>query len=305
MNSHFAVPLEAVVWPELAKLGLNCSVLRLDLVSSSAPGNKYFKLFHNLQQAKAVDARAVMSFGGTWSNHLHALAVTGQKLGVPTIGVVRGHKDMPLTPMLQDAQKAGMQFIFVDRYSYRKREISDFLPILKAKYGEIFVIPEGGSNQSGVRGCIEIGRLLSNMQVSQGTTVCLPVGTGATFTGVLAGLRPGVEVLGISVLKGEDTLSAKVKYWLEQLGISGDDRSMRITHEYHHGGYGKAPAELLAWMLDFERNNHFQIDPVYTAKMFWAIEQLAKKGHWREGQHIVALHTGGVQGRRGYIKDGL
>ena len=42
-----------------------------------------------------------------------------------------------------------------------------------------------------------------------------------------------------------------------------------------------------------------EVDPVYTAKMMYAIVKLIKDDFFPKGTKIVAVHTGGLQGKRG------
>ena len=74
----------------------------------------------------------------------------------------------------------------------------------------------------------------------------------------------------------------------------------RLLHDYHCGGYAKAPPYLLAFMQALERNNQVVLEPVYSAKMLWGIEQLAEQNYFAPGTHIIAIHGGGIQGRRGF-----
>lgn len=52
--------------------GVELAVLRLDCIDPLISGNKWFKLTGHLAQAHC--ARGVISLGGAYSNHLHALA---------------------------------------------------------------------------------------------------------------------------------------------------------------------------------------------------------------------------------------
>ncbi len=53
-------------------------------------------------------------------------------------------------------------------------------------------------------------------------------------------------------------------------------------------------------MQEFERVQKVSLEPVYTGKMLYALFQLLRDGDWPTSQPIVAIHTGGLQGRRGY-----
>ena len=128
-------------------------------------------------------------------------------------------------------------------------------------------------------------------------SLCCPVGTGSTLTGLIAS-SPNANCIGFSVLKGSDSLSSRVERSLQCLGRS--HKKWQLMTEFHQGGYGKITPQLLKFMAEFERRNQVLIEPVYTAKMLWGIEQLAKRHFWQKGSVVVAIHTGGLQGRRGY-----
>jgi len=68
----------------------------------------------------------------------------------------------------------------------------------------------------------------------------------------------------------------------------------------HHGGYGKAPPALRQFCRDFALESGVPIEPVYTGKLFYALRQMAQAGAFRDDERIVAVHTGGLQGARGF-----
>ena len=91
----------------------NVQILRLDLLGGSAPGNKMFKLRGSLEQARRDGVARIVSFGGAWSNHLHALAALGAELGLETVGIIRGgERD---TAMIEDIRCLGMKLVPVSR----------------------------------------------------------------------------------------------------------------------------------------------------------------------------------------------
>ena len=53
-------------------------------------------------------------------------------------------------------------------------------------------------------------------------------------------------------------------------------------------------------MMGFERETEIQLDPVYTVKMCWAVSQLLQENYWPRGSELLLIHTGGLQGRRGF-----
>ena len=274
----------------------NVSLLRLDQCGGVAPGNKWFKLQGNIAEARRQRVQTLVSFGGAWSNHLHALAATGRELGLQTIGIVRGQEPENPSAMLTDAKAWGMKLVYVSRAEYRRRAEPGYVDEINARYGPCLVIPEGGANPAGVEGCKAIADLL----LSAGARDCkivLAVGTGTTLAGVALGLggASNCEMVGVSVLKGAFDLDAKVAAL-----TGGDCASWGILHDHHCGGYARVSPALREFILEFEVVHKIPLDPVYTGKAMYGVQQLMSTQQWPEDQGIIVIHSGGLQGRRGF-----
>lgn len=288
-----AVPHDPVRWPIMSRLGLEVLVRRDDLVHDALPGNKFYKLHYNLRQAHQEGYTHVVSFGGTHSNHLHALAAAGRHYGFVTHGLVRGERPRQLSPTLQDVEALGMTVHFVPRSLYRAGA-EETLTQLRKRYGAVYVVPEGGANALGCLGAQEIARALERRLQGAYDSVCVACGTGSTLAGIASALPAGKIALGFSVLKGEGSLGAQVARHTEAA-------NWRLISGFHGGGYGRRlKANLHQFWHRFERDSGLMLDPVYTLKMFWGVEQLALRGYWPRGSRLVAIHTGGLQGRRGF-----
>lgn len=301
------VALETLRWPLLKRCGLQLRVRRDDALDPELSGNKFYKLFFNLQEARAGGHRLLASFGGAWSNHLHALAAAGKRYGFATLGLVRGEEPENLNPMLRDARNWGMTLHFLPRSQYRAPDES-LMQSLRAAYGDFFLIPEGGSNLAGARGLVALGRALETQLAGDYDQVCLACGTGTSLAGVAAGLPRGKLALGFSVLKGEGDMGLRIdRCWrdLRALGLHEHlQGNWRLISGFHLGGYGrKLPNSVTRFWQDFEQQTGLLLDPVYTLKLFWGIAWLAQQGYWRSGTRLVAIHTGGLQGRRGFLTD--
>lgn len=292
------VPLERVRWPAFRDAGVDVFVRRDDLLDPYLSGNKFYKLFHNAAAAQAAGCGQMLSFGGAWSNHIYALAALGQKHQIKTIGVIRGERPAKLSATLRDAAAMGMKLHFVSRQCYRDKQ--SLLATLQVQYGAFYLVPEGGGNHLGALGCKVIGQALSEQDVD---AVFLPAATGGTAAGVAAGLADGQQLFAINVLKGEGNLPEDIAKMTAELGNYRNN--WQLLGDYHCGGYAKLPPYLLNFMLEFERSCGFAIDPVYGAKLWWALDDLARRKRLLQGAKIAVIHTGGLQGRRGYgaLKD--
>ena len=282
--------------PVLGQSLSNLSLLRLDQCGGTAPGNKWFKLQGNIAEAQRQGVKTLVSFGGAWSNHLHALAATGRELGLQTIGIVRGEQPENPSAMLNDAREWGMKLVYVSRGEYRRRAEPEYIDEICARYGPCLVIPEGGANPAGVEGCKAIADLLLNAD-ARNCKIVLAVGTGTTLAGVALGLGSSsrCEMVGISVLKGAFDLDSNVAAL-----TGGDCAPWRILHDHHCGGYARVTPALRQFILAFQAVHKIPLDPVYTGKALYGVHQMLLSGQWSEDQPIVFIHTGGLQGCRGF-----
>ena len=295
------VPLQRVESKTFTDAGIELLVRRDDLIDPALSGNKFYKLFFNLRDAQSQGLTRLLSFGGAYSNHLHALAAAGNRFGFSTLGVVRGERPAELSPTLCDAEAWGMKLVFIGRTEYRQKSEPELIADLKARYGEFYLIPEGGANLAGARGMQQLGQSLEWQLEGDYTAVCIACGTGTSLAGLAAGVDTSKPALGFSVLKGEGSLGGDVAAVYNQLCPAQAVANWRLISGFHAGGYGKKhPDYLVRFWQNFERESGIPLDPVYTVKMFWGIDVLARQGYWPRGSRIVAIHSGGLQGRRGF-----
>ncbi len=279
--------------------GITVYIKRIDLVHPFISGNKWFKQKYNLIKARQDGYETLLSFGGAYSNHIHALASSGSVFGFNTIALIRGEEHLPLNPTLSFAAGEGMNLFYINRGDYRKKHLPEFAEWVKEKFGNVYIIPEGGTNSLAVKGCAEIPGLIE----TEYDVLCTPCGTAGTISGLIAGLKGEKQVVGFSVLRGGAFLVKEAESLAKQ--FSGETYSnWSINLDYHCGGYAKINSELAQFIYQFEEINNILLDPVYTGKMMFGIYDLARRGYWGEDKTIVALHTGGLQGVEG-MKDKL
>jgi len=274
--------------------GLRLGVLRLDRLHPLWGGNKICKLRHNLAAARAPGPGRVLSFGGAWSNHLHALAACGHALGLETLGIVRGEAGEPLSPTLQDALGWGMQLHHVSRAEYRFKDDPRWCAQLLQRLGPALLVPEGGDNAAGFAGCRELGEAIAAQLGQDWDLLALACGTGTTAAGLAAGSR--LPVLGFAAARDVSRIEQRIALHLRREGAS--HARVRITDRFAGRGFARVDRALADFMHDFEQRTAVPLDPVYTAKLFHGLLTLAQEGGFAAGTRILALHTGGLQGRR-------
>lgn len=284
----------------LRRSGVALNVLRLDKCHPLLSGNKWFKLKYNLIEFQSQPELPILSFGGAYSNHLHALSAAGRLLGMQTIGIVRGEIPEPLNPVLAFAREQGMTLVPVSRGEYRRKQEPGFLDELRCRFGDFHLLPEGGGNALAMTGCREIASLLRWQNPDSRRLVALCCGTGVTMAGLIAGLSAEPdermpEVLGISVLKGDGYLHKEVTAHLSAYGCE-KSIAWRVDDSHHCGGYARISPALQAFLGEFTGFTDIPVEPVYTGKLFYALFDLIAQGAIPSGTEIVAIHSGGIHG---------
>ncbi len=288
-------PLQELEDERLSRAEIRLLIKREDQTHPIISGNKWHKLKYNLKAARAQGYNRLLSFGGAYSNHIHALAGAGKIYGLDTIGIIRGEACNPLNPTLQFAVDHGMQLHYLNRSDYRRKHEPEIIDALKERFGKFYLIPEGGSNSLAVKGCKEI---VADIE-KPFDIITSPCGTGGTLAGLIAGLKGRKKAFGFAVLKGADFLQNDVTRLLHDANEPGFE-NWEINLDYHFGGYAKTEPGLIDFIEEFEAKHAIPLDPVYTGKMMYGLFDLIRQGEFPRGTTIVAIHTGGLQGKRSY-----
>jgi 1-aminocyclopropane-1-carboxylate deaminase len=292
MLKYIDTPVDEISDDFLTKFGVEVFVKREDQNHPLVSGNKWWKLKYNLLKAKELGQETLLTFGGAFSNHIYATAAAAKELGFKSIGVIRGEEVLPLNTTLEFANRCEMKLHFVTREDYEKKTDQEFINDLRNLFGDFYLIPEGGSNELAVKGCAEFAReKLSKIDFDY---LCLPVGTGGTMAGIVAGLEEKKKVIGFSVLKDSGFLNEEVKNFV--LNFSHREFSnWQIETNYHFGGYAKRTKELDQFILRMRAEQNLPLEFVYTAKMVAGVFDLVSKIFFEKGSKILLLHTGGLR----------
>lgn len=267
---------------------------RDDLIHPIISGNKWRKLKYSLNHALSLNKNTLISMGGAYSNHLHALAFVGKLLNLHTKAFIRGEKPAQLNPTLQDLINWDMELEFISRGDYRVLrdfKTHDGLPELKANE---YWIPEGGFLPLALQGVAE---LISEINIDY-DVICSACGTATTLAGIINAVPEQAQVIGFAALKGADFLAHDVDLLLPETAAS--KKNWQINLDYHFGGFAKTTPQLLEFMASFEQRQGIALEPLYTGKLLFGLYELIQQNYFSTGQKIIAIHTGGLQGKRSF-----
>ena len=283
--------LEKLNLPVLNQHNVTVYIKRDDLIHREISGNKWRKIKYNLLFAAQNKFEGILTFGGAHSNHILAVAYVCKENNLKCLGIIRGDEHVTRSKTLTECETLGMEFTFMNRTDYREKSDDKYLKLLQEQYPNYLIIPEGGANDLGVKGCEEI---ISEIDIDF-DFISVDCGTGATLAGMIRKLKPNQKAIGVQVLKGQDFITEEVIKFSPNL-----NDKFEIWTDYHFGGYAKYHNELIEFMRWFYQETRIKLDPIYTGKQFYGVFDQIKKGYFPKGATIVLTHTGGLQGIEGF-----
>ena len=284
------IPDTAISIIELSlKKNIRLFIKREDLIHPDISGNKYWKLFYNINNYRKLNPPhpMVITFGGAFSNHITAVSALGNEMQMRTFGIIRGEEIAQKwheNPSLSAAHSNGMELRFVTREAYRDK--NTLTASLQKEFPQALIIPEGGTNEAAVEGI----RHMLDEQTKSFDYLCTAVGTGGTLAGMSKFAEEHQKILGFKVVN-DQSLNESV------LRLSGRDNFKLINS--HDGGYGKITDGNIRFINKFSEKYGIQLDPVYTGKMMRSLFELIEEDFFPDNCRILVFHTGGLQGIQG------
>lgn len=313
-------PLQLIEQHPGNKLGIRLFVKRDDLLAAQQPdlqmsegverfrhfvqGNKWRKLAPILQQVQAGQYEGILTYGGPFSNHLHATAAAGRLFGIPTAAIVRGLTVDANNPTLQFAQAASMQLHHVAKRDYDQKMLSPAVAAIQSLYPAYCHLPEGGSTPESAQNCRQLAQeILVQLETAairkeNSLVVAVPAGTACTAAGLALGLPPNIPLLVFPAAPYGVDVSTFQAFGA---GIEGGHAATpTLITDYIFGGFAVFRPELLTFARAFKIQTGILLDPLYTVKMMYGLFDLLQSGFFPEKSTVVAVHTGGLQGWEGF-----
>ncbi len=316
--THGPTPLEFMPRLTAALGGPNLYIKRDDCTGLGSGGNKTRKLEFLMADAVKHGADTIITQGATQSNHARQTVAIAVKMGMKCEILLEDRTGFKI----ENYKKSGN--VFLDHlYGASVRELPGGTDMnaamaavaedLRAKGRKPYIIPGGGSNPIGALGYVTCALEMVNQFNTQDLRVdCVVHATGSAGTqaGLVVGLegtRSQIPVLGIGVRAAKEAQETNV-YNLavktaELLGVPGSVQreSVMANCDYVGGGYGVPTPGMVEAVTLLARLEGILLDPVYSGKGMAGLIDLCRKGHFKKGQNVVFLHTGGAVALYGYM----
>jgi L-cysteate sulfo-lyase len=123
----------------------------------------------------------------------------------------------------------------------------------------------------------------------------------------MEGINSGIPVYGIGV-RAPQAKQEQMVYDLAQrtavyMGLNPEivARDKVVANsDYVGGGYGQPTSSMVEAVKMLAQYEGILLDPVYSGKGFAGLVDLIRKGHFKKGENVVFLHTGGSVSLSGY-----
>jgi D-cysteine desulfhydrase len=305
------LPTPLVPAPRL-RAALGCGPLwikRDDLAGFGVAGNKTRPLEHLLGDALARDVDVLVTGGGPDSNFVAGAAMAARVAGLDCELAVWGTGALDPTPNLALAAAAGATVVPLgdDRRERVDVVVEERAAALRAAGRHAVGVPRGGSTPVGAVG---FARAASEL-LDQGptpATVVLPLGSGGSTAGLLAGLAAagvGTTVLAVSVSRPPAEITEKVlglaRACAELLGTPAPDPGRLEVVDHRGPGFGVATAGDRVAAETVLRTEGLLLDDTYGAKAFAVALDRLRSGDLPGP--VVLWHTGGVASALAHLTD--
>ncbi len=315
--AHLPTPLERLDRLSKELGGPEIWIKRDDCTGLSTGGNKTRKLEFLMAEAELEGAEMVMTQGATQSNHARQTAAFAAKLGMGCHILL---EDRTGSNNANYNNNGNVLLDHLHGATTEKRpggldmnaEMEKVADQFRADGKKVYTIPGGGSNPTGALGYVNCAFEMIAQANDGGLKldhIVTATGSAGTQAGLVVGLKAmnaQIPLLGIGVRapkpKQEENVYNLAVATAEKLGCPGvvAREDVVANTDYVGEGYGIPTESGLEAIQMFAELEAILLDPVYSAKGAAGFIDLIRKGHFKKGERVVFLHTGGSAALFGY-----
>ncbi|MCP4391364.1 MAG: D-cysteine desulfhydrase [Gammaproteobacteria bacterium] len=309
--AHLPTPLEPMQRISEALGGPNLWIKRDDCTGLSSGGNKTRKLEFLMADAVEQKADTIITQGATQSNHARQTCAIAAKLDLECHILLEdrtGYDDEAYAHngnVLLD-QLHGASISVRPANSDMNAEMEHLAMQLRDDGKKPYIIPGGGSNEVGALGYVNAAFELTHQANERSLHIdhlLHATGSAGTQAGLVLGMEAmnsGIPVYGVSVRaqkqQQEENVYGLVQRTAAFMGYSPNlvaREKVVANSDYVGPGYGLPTDAMVEAVKMLAQYEGILLDPVYSGKGFSGLIDLVRKGHFKKGENVVFLHTGG------------
>lgn len=285
-------------------------IKRDDLLGLAGGGNKTRKLEFAVADALSQKADTLITCGAVQSNHCRLTLAAAVKEGLKCRLVLEER-----VPDSYNPEASGNNFLYrllgvesikvVPGGSDMAAEMEAVAEELAAEGRKGYVIPGGASNAIGATGYVSCAQEIVEQLFDLGLPIDHVVtasGSGGTHSGLVTGFlgtNTHIPVTGINVSREKD-VQEELIYQLANETAARIGLDQQVPREkiicfdnYVGPGYSRPTDGMIEAVKLSARLEGILLDPVYTGKTMAGLIDLVRKGHFKKGETVLFLHTGG------------
>lgn len=314
---HLNTPLELLTNLTKELDGPNIWIKRDDCTGLAGGGNKTRKLEFLMADALQKGADTIITQGATQSNHARQTAAAATKLNLACHVLLEDRTaskdpDYNYNGNVMLDQLFGASLSKFPGGTDMNVAMEELAAKLTAEGKKPYIIPGGGSNHIGALGYVKCALEILSQSNERNLVVDHVVhatGSAGTQAGLVTGFsltNSHIPVLGIGVRVDQATQENNVFKLIERtlvhMGSEGKVQREEVVANcnYVGEGYGLPAPSTIEAIEMFSRCEGILLDPVYSGKGAAGLIDLVRQNHFKKGENIVFVHTGGAQALFGY-----
>jgi D-cysteine desulfhydrase len=290
-----------------ALVGAEIWIKRDDATGGAESGNKVRKLEYLFGDALEKKAKTILTCGGLQSNHARATALVSAQLGLRCVIFLRvadpkAAREAPLpvagNVLLDRLAGAEIRFVSPDEYRDRMAVMAHAAQTIDGAY----IIPEGGSNGLGSLGYVDAMREVQAQAEQPFDVVAHACGSGGTAAGVAIGAAlhgSAKHAWAFAVCDDRayfERTVARIAEEARAIDPSLPDARPIIDDRAKGPAYAVMNDEQKKFVVEVCRASGVVLDPVYTGKALYGVQQAVNRGDIPRGARVLFIHTGGLPG---------
>lgn len=314
----FPTPLHALNRLSEKYPGHKLFIKRDDQTGLATGGNKVRKLEYLIREALDQGCDTFITAGAQQSNHCRQAAAAAALAGMECHLLIRGARPERFTGNLLLSELLGATIHYTGD-EITDDDVNQLLQQLREKGRRPYFTPIGGSTLTGAMGFVNaMGEL--KKQLVEKKLIINYIFFASSSGGTQAGMMLGKEVFGIdarlmpvSIDKFEisrpggleSSVLQMIREGAELLGltIGFTPEDVKLIEGYGEAGYGVITGNERKAISEMARAEGIFLDPVYTARAFYGMTDMLKKGLIEPGANVLFWHTGGVAANFHYDKE--